>query len=301
MDWDDLRSFLAIARQRSLSGAARELGLRQSTMSRRLATLEAKSGARLLQRTPRGYELTALGEAVLGNAERMEAEAITVERLVQGRDVALSGLVRLTTVEVMAQRLLPSAIAALHAKYPGITVDVLSETRQLSLSRREADLAIRMARFEGAELVSRRMGVMASALYASGAYVAAHGTQLADPGHAVITVLEDQAHLPEARWLADILPGARVAMRTNNRDGQAAAARAGLGLACLPRLLGDGDARAGLTGLQALVEVAAPSPCPPREVWLGVHADLRHMPRIRAVIEALDGAFAGMVRQMGPA
>ncbi|WP_214647741.1 LysR family transcriptional regulator [Novosphingobium aerophilum] len=93
MDWDDVRSFLAIARARSLSGAARELGVRQSTMSRRLEALELRAGARLLQRTPRGYELTPLGEAVLGNAERMEAEAIAVERLVQGRDVALSGVV----------------------------------------------------------------------------------------------------------------------------------------------------------------------------------------------------------------
>ena len=72
MDWDDVHSFLAIARARSLSGAARELGVQQSTMSRRLDGLEARAGARLLQRTPRGYELTALGEAVLGNAERME-------------------------------------------------------------------------------------------------------------------------------------------------------------------------------------------------------------------------------------
>jgi DNA-binding transcriptional LysR family regulator len=110
MDWDDVRSFLAIARTRSLSGAARELGVRQSTMSRRLEAMEARNGARLLQRTTSGYELTALGEAVLGNAERMEAEAIAVERMVQGRDVALSGVVRLTTVEVIANLCCPARL-----------------------------------------------------------------------------------------------------------------------------------------------------------------------------------------------
>ncbi|HWU03760.1 MAG TPA: LysR family transcriptional regulator [Novosphingobium sp.] len=287
MDWDDLRSFLAIARSRSLSGAARDLGLRQSTMSRRLAALEAKAGARLLQRTPRGYELTALGEAVLGNAERMEAEAIAVERTVQGRDVALSGVVRITTVEVIANLLLPPAIAALQAKYPGISVDVLSDPRSLSLERREADIAIRMARFEGNDLVSRRMCMAESALYASPAYVAAHAPHPGMPAsseQSVITLLDDQAHLAEARWLAEQVPGARIAMRTNNRDAQAAGASAGLGIACLPCYVAAGNS--------GMVRLGAFGPGPAREVWLGVHGDLRHMPRIRAAIEALDAEFA---------
>ena len=283
MDWDDVRSFLAIARARSLSGAARDLGVRQSTMSRRLEALEARAGARLLQKTPRGFELTPLGEAVLGNAERMEAEAIAVERVVQGRDVALSGVVRLTTVEVIANLLLPGAIVALQGKYPGIEVDVLSDSRSLNLSKREADLAIRMTRFEGNELVTRRMAMAGNALYASPAYLAAHGP-LGAEGHAIITVLEDQAHLPEPRWLAEQVPHARIALRSNSRDAQLAAARAGIGVACLPCFLADGDAGV------ARVEEAGMGPA--REVWLGVHADLRHMPRIRAVIEALDAAFA---------
>lgn len=283
MDWDDVRSFLAIARARSLSGAARDLGVRQSTMSRRLEALEARAGARLLQKTPRGYELTPLGEAVLGNAERMEAEAIAVERMVQGRDVALSGVVRLTTVEVIANLLLPGAIAALQAKYPGIEVDVLSDSRSLNLSKREADLAIRMTRFEGNELVTRRMGLAGNALYASPAYVAAHDGPLGDEGHAVITVMEDQAHLPEPRWLAEQVPQARVAMRSNSRDAQLAAVRAGIGIACLPCFLAD-----GAVGVMRLAQAGLG---PVREVWLGVHADLRHMPRIRAVIEALDAVF----------
>lgn len=284
MDWDDVRSFLAIARARTLSGAARELGVRQSTMSRRLEALETKSGARLLQRTPRGYALTALGEAVLGNAERMEAEAIAVERIVQGRDVALTGVVRLTTVEVLANLLIPSAMARLQSKYPGITLDVLSETRSLNLPKREADMAIRMTRFEGNELVTRRMTAAANALYASDGYLAAHGRELAADEQAMVTVLEDQSHLPEARWLAEQMPGGRVVFRSNSRDAQLAAVRAGLGVACLPCVLAD-----GVAGVARISEIG-----PQREVWLGVHADLRHMPRIRAVIDALDFEFAAM-------
>lgn len=279
MDWDDVRSFLAIARARSLSGAARDLGVRQSTMSRRLEALETKAGARLLQRTPRGYELTALGEAVLGNAERMEAEAIAVERVVQGRDVALSGVVRLTTVDIIAELLLPDAVARLQARYPGISVDVLSDPRSFNLSRREADLAIRMTRFEGNELISRRMAIAASALYASGNYLAAHGTP-----DAIVTVLEDQAHLPESRWLQSCAPGARVALRTNSRSAQLNAVRAGLGVACLPCILAD--------GVPGVVRLGEAGNGPEREIWLGVHTDLRHMPRVRAVIDALEKTFA---------
>ena len=286
MDWDDVRSFLAIARARSLSGAARDLGLRQSTMSRRLAAIEAKTGARLLQRTPRGYELTAIGEAVLGNAERMEAEAIAVERAVQGRDVALSGTVRITTVENIAEALLPRAVARLQAQYPGITIDVLSDPRSYNLSRREADLAIRMTRFDGNDLFSRRMAMAASALYAGTDYLAAHGDPLAGGAHAVVTVLEDHAHMPEPRWLNEQVPGARVALRSNDRSVQTAAVQAGLGVGCLPCIIAD--------GVPGVVRLDAAGPGPVREIWLGVHADLRHMPRIRAVIDVLDEAFARM-------
>lgn len=290
MDWDDLRIMLAVARNRSLSAAARELGVRQSTMSRRLSAIEQRAGARLLTRTPAGYVLTTLGEAVRGHAERMEAEAIAAERQVQGRDVALSGVVRVTAVEVIANLLLPGAVATLHARYPGITVDVLTEMRALSLSRREADIAIRMTRFEGAELYARRIARLASALYAAPAYLAQHSWP--DGEQAAITVLDDQAHLPEARWLKQMLPQARIALRANSRDAQWHAAIAGIGIACLPRYLG--DAAPGLVRLDT-------APGPAREVWLGVHADLRHMPRVRAVIEAIDAELARQRPRFDPA
>jgi DNA-binding transcriptional LysR family regulator len=297
MDWDDIRSFLAIARARTLSGAARELGLRQSTMSRRLEALEQRAGARLLQKTPRGYDLTALGEAVLANAERMEMEAIAVERVVQGRDVALSGVIRVTTVDTIASWLLPPAIAALQARYPAISVEVLPETRSLSLSKREADLAIRMARFEGNELVSRRVALLGHALYASPAYLAAHDSPLdagghGGSGHAIITVLEDQAHLPEARWLVEQVPHARIALGSNSREVQLSAARAGLGIVCLSRYLADRE--------PGLTRITAAGPGPQREMWLGVHADLRHMPRIRALIDTLDSEIAAQRGLLNP-
>ncbi|MBT0670397.1 LysR family transcriptional regulator [Novosphingobium profundi] len=283
MHWDDIRTFLAIARARSLSGAARELGLSQSTMSRRLTALEERSGARLLLKTPSGYTLTPLGESVLANAERMNEDARALERIVQGRDVALQGLVRLTTVETIANRLLPIAAARLREKYPGITIDLLSDTRSLSLIEREADLAIRMVRFEHNELVSKRMGTMVCALYASCDYLKAHPEPLTDPAHTVITVMPDMAHQNEARWLEEKVPHASVVYRTNSRDAQAGAAQSGLGIACLPIYLAEAT-----PGIERISHAGLG---PAREIWLGVHRDLRDMPRIRAVIEALDEAF----------
>lgn len=289
MDWDDLRTFLAVARERTLSGAARSLGVTQSTMSRRMAAMEARSGARLLQRTPGGYVLTPLGEAVLGNVERMEAEALATHRLVAGRDVALEGTVRVTTVDTLAARVLVPAIAAVHRAHPGIAVELVPDTRSLSLSRREADVAVRMARFEGAELVQRRLGGLAFGLYAAPAYLDRHGGLDGDPArHAIVTVLDDQAHLPEARFLSERLPGARAALRSNSRSVQQWGTLSGIGIACLSCFRADAE--------PGLVRLSAPGEGPVRDIWLGVHRDLRHAPRVRAVIDAI----AAEVQAQGP-
>ena len=120
----------------------------------------------LLQRTPSGYALTPTGEAVLGNAERAEAEVLAAERAITGRDVALEGVVRLTTVDTLAARIVAPALAALQKRHPGIVVELVPDTRSLSLSKREADIALRMTRFEGHEVATRRVGAVSMGLYA---------------------------------------------------------------------------------------------------------------------------------------
>ena len=291
MEWDHLQSFLAIARAGSLSGAARELGVRQSTMSRRLVALEARAGARLLHKTPSGYALTTLGEAVLGNAERMEAEAIAIERAVVGRDVSLSGVLRITAVDIIAHRVLPAAVARLRCQHPGICVEVLADSRSLSLARREADIALRMVRFEGNELVARKLGEFPHALYASAAYLERHGPPSADgTGHAIITTLEDQDHIPESRWLAARFPLARQALRSNDREVHLSAARAHIGIVLMARFLGK-----AAPDLVELPPETSAAPPPTREIWLGVHQDMRTMPRIRAGVDAITAVLGEVV------
>ncbi len=280
MDWDDLQLFLAIARHGTLSAAARALGVTQPTMGRRLAAMEARTGARLLQRLPGGYALTPLGESVIGHAERIEAEALAAERMIRGRDIALAGVVRLTTIDILATRFMAPALAALQRSHPGLSIELAPDTRTLSLSRREADIAVRLSRFESQEVFARRIGVVAMGLYVARTLEA----QAAAGQAKLIDVLDDQAHLPEAKWLHACYPDAETAFRSNSRDVMLSAAREGAGIAALPRFMADGD--------PGLVRLDRDKPPLQRDIWLGVHGDMRHMPRIRAVIDAISDTLA---------
>ena len=288
MDWDDLRTFLAIARQGTLSAAARSLGVTQPTMGRRLAAMEARMGARLLQRTPTGYALTLIGEAVLGNAERAESEVLAAERAITGKDVTLEGVVRLTTVDTLAARVVAPALAALQARHSGIVVELVPDTRSLSLSKREADIALRMTRFEGHEIATRRVGAVAMGLYGTPEWP----ERIKQGDVRLVTVLDDQEHLPEAKWLRQIYPNAAVGLRSNSREVQLHATLAGAGIAALACYRADIE--------PGLIRVENALPDLVRDIWLGVHVDMRHMPRVRAVVDAVVGSLEINSKALNP-
>jgi DNA-binding transcriptional LysR family regulator len=295
LDWEDLKTFLAVARHGNLSAGARALAVSQATMGRRLEALHARIGAKLLQRTPAGFVLTPAGERILASVERMEFEANSVERAVSSEDVRLEGLVRLTTVETFGARIVIPALAALQSSHPGIAVELITDTRSLSLARREADIAIRLAPFEQHEAVVSKTAAMAFGLYAADAYLASHGDPDVDAGagHRLINFQEDLSGLAEAAWLRRIAANATTALRANSRDAQLNACVAGFGLAALPRYLAD-----GIPGLRLLPTRIAP---PVREVWLGVHKDMRATPRIRAVLEAVTSGIRTQAGKLSPA
>ncbi len=281
MDWDALHSFLVIAREGTLSAAARRLGVRQSTMGRRLAALEESAGVRLLERVPRGFRLTEAGEAARAEVERMEAAALAAERAVSGRDVRLEGVVRLTTVSDFASAVLMQALAALHRRHGGILIELITDDRTFSLAAREADLAIRLARPRGQSLLGRKVGEISFGLYASGDYLAAQGAAFRQggdgAGHRLILSRDETGMYPEIDALAAMAPRASVVLRTDSRASQFAAARAGLGIAVLGHHVAAGT---------ELVRLDAP-PLPGREIWLVQHEDTRDVPRIRAAADAL--------------
>jgi DNA-binding transcriptional LysR family regulator len=295
-DWDDLRVFLAIARHRTLSAAARAMGVQQPTMGRRLAALECRLGARLLQRTPSGYVLTKEGEAALSHVERIEAEALSVARQIAGADIRLEGSIRMTTVESLAALVLSPVLAEFRRTHPLVELELVAEARSLSLLKREADVALRLARFEQADVVARRVGRMGFGLYAARNYLDCRG--LPDwvsgaAGQDIILTEADFLHTPEMAWLRGIAPKAGVSLACNSRFMQLHAAGAGMGLACL-------SIHSALS-LPDLVRLDPPQDAPPlpkRDLWLGTHADLRHTPRIRAFIDMLTEGLKAASRQL---
>nr|WP_273544028.1 LysR family transcriptional regulator [Croceicoccus gelatinilyticus] len=281
-----MQNFLAIARHGTLSAAARALGVTQPTMGRRLASLEETTGTRLLVRTPEGFVLTALGEQVLARAETMEEEALAAELLINSSNVQLDGLVRLTTVETLAGQFVAPCLIDLQRDHPGMAFELVPATQSLSLSRREADIAIRMRRFEGGMVVERKIGSLALA-----AYQAAN----ADPeevSRRYVTVLHDQSHLPEAKLLEQTFRESVPSIRSNNRDVQYQAVCNGGGIGLLPRFRADHDPR--------LVRVRPDLPVIKREIWLGIHSDLRKMPRMRVTMDALIDTFAKNAHLLDP-
>ena len=279
LDWDDIRFFLSIARHGNLSAAARELHVSQPTVGRRLASLEANLGVRLLDRTPEGYVLTLAGTDVHEKAERLESEAQSLERTVGGRDTRLSGTVRVTCAETMAAHILAPCFAALQQQHAGVVVELIPDPRELSLSMREAELSVRLTQPSQHDLIVKRIGSLAFGLYASPAYLERHGDldfESGCAGHRLIAQLDDIQDAPQFQWLADLTPRATIAFRTSSHEAAVSAAVHGSGLACLGRFRADHE--------QGLTRFVPSLPAPTAGIWLVVHKDNRHTTRIRAVM-----------------
>src|SRR3984957_2374794 len=237
MEWSDLRIFLAIARAGTLGAAARTLGQSQPTMGRRLRALETAVGHALFQRTADGFVLTHEGNAVLEHAERMEEEALAFQRRLAGSDTQLEGMLRLSCSDWFGTYVLAPILAKFSERHPKVCVELLSDARLHSLPRREADIAFRIKEFEEPEVISRRLVHISYALYvASEAAITLTG---GGAGMRVITMDTAFAEMPDALWLKRVLPEAQVVMRSNSRLLQAEFCRQGMGLAVLPKPLGD--------------------------------------------------------------
>jgi DNA-binding transcriptional LysR family regulator len=287
LDWDDLRFFLAVARAGSLSAAARELRCTQTTVGRRLASLEAGLGVKLLNRTPRGYVATLAGEGVRNHAERIEVEALSVERVLAGQDTRLEGRVTVACIESIANLILAPCFARLHQNYPGVVIELLPPDRQL-LARRQADISIHHVRPKQREIIVRKIGRVAFGLYASLDYLERMGApNFADgcTGHRIIALPDQFCDLPQMQWLAGLTTKAHVVLRTASYEPRVHSLLAGDGMAYLP--LFHGDQIPGLTRIDE-----TPTPAPVVDLWLATHKDSRNVRRIRAVIEAIASAVS---------
>jgi DNA-binding transcriptional LysR family regulator len=275
MEWSDLRIFLSIAREGTLGAAARKLRQSQPTMGRRLRALEEAVGHTLFQRTPHGFVLTEEGSAVLDHAERIEEEALAIERQLVGQATQFEGGIRITSSDWFGVHVLTPVLAEFACLHPRVTVELLTESRFLDLSRREADLAFRIRPFGEPDIVTRKLLHMRY-----GAYVrtgVAHPRAGDGSGAALIALDSAFTGTPDDSWLQKMLPNARVVFRSNSRDVQARMCAEGSGIAVLPTPLGD-----SLPGVERVHLGEDP---PGRDTWVGYHRDLQRLARLRALLD----------------
>jgi DNA-binding transcriptional LysR family regulator len=281
-DWDDLRVFLALSRESNLTATARKLGVSHPTVARRVKSLEDTIGARLFDRLPDRFVLTAAGEQLLADARAMEQAAESIDRRSAGLTDAAQGTVRISAGEAMTA-FLASHLPRLRATLQCIEFELIASHMLANLSRREADLLIREQVPDLASIVVRRLGRAAYAVYG--------GRDLGVPNPSRETLRrlpwlgfdEEHDYMPGQSWVLELLEGRRPAVRVNDWQVLQVIARTGIGLAVLPCYLGDADPALRRIG-PILADVAA-------DQWLLVHRDLRDLPRVRAVMDALVQLF----------
>jgi DNA-binding transcriptional LysR family regulator len=280
LDWEQVRLFLAVAREHSLAAAGTRLGLDVSTVSRRLDRLETELGAPLFDRTREGTTPTALAEHMVSYAEEMELSAARFASAGAQVETEVEGVVRLTVLPGIADVFVAPALAKLHRRYPRLIVELDASVSYADLTRREADVAVRSTRPTSGELVAMKLITVQTLPMTSPRYARELG-KLKRLGDARwISWGEDLAHLPDAIWLRTHAPNVTLAMRTSHFASQLAAARAGLGVVIASAPYG----RTGLVAIDHDKTLAdAWTALPTGELWLVGHRALRAVPRVAAV------------------
>jgi DNA-binding transcriptional LysR family regulator len=281
--WDDLKLLLAVGRSGSLRKAATLLGLGHATLSRRLARLERQLGVRLFDRPSAGaVVLTPAGEELVASAAEMDDLAAGAMRRVAGRDLALTGTLRVSVNPMIGQFLLAPAFNEFSQAYPDVTLEVSADYVSVSLERREADVVLRVTETPPETLVGQRFGLIGYGFYASAEAVRAAGGEKAylrsmPPLLGYTGRRDNAAHVP---WLRAVLPDAAASLTASEPIQIAAFVRAGGGIARLPCLLAEQD--------PAFMRLFADKTEYAYAIWLLTHADLRKTARVRAFMDFMS-------------
>jgi DNA-binding transcriptional LysR family regulator len=274
MDWSDLRVFLAIVRAGSLGGAAKALKLSQPTMGRHLRSLEQALGRVLFQRTRDGVVPTVDGIRLVKHAERMEEEVNGILRQMSDEPSSLEGTLKVNLCEWFGSLFFPPVLSEFSQTHPRVKLELGTNHRPPNLSRREADVSFQVVPFEESDVIARRLFRINFGVYVS--------TESETPaagngeGMKIITRVSNYDYLTGEVWLKKMLPSAKDTVRCNSREVQAQMCMLGMGVAVLPRPMGD-----SLEGLR-LVDLSEDPPyC---ESWVGYHRDQSQSPIIRALV-----------------
>lgn len=308
LDWALCRSFLAILREGSLSGAARWMGVAHPTVRRHLDELEATLGSPLFVRSPTGLLPTELARDLQSTAEAMEVAAEAFVRTASAEKGAIAGTVRITASEVTGAEVLPPILASIKARHPGLDFELTLTNATEDILRRDADIAVRMVRPTQADLIARKVGGIVAAFYAHEAWIAQHG--LPDSleqllaAHQLIGYDRDPFVVRAMNALGVKADRTDFGFRSDNDLAQLAALRAGFGV---------GLCHTALASREPSLQRVLPEIGYPLEVWLVVHASMRSMARVRVAFDSLaaglsryaqpgsDVAVAGVTQPPGPA
>lgn len=280
--WDDLQIVLAIAESGSLSGAGRQLGLSHATVFRRLNDMEERLGVSLFLRTARGYTPTPAGEDVASTARRVQADVLGTERRMAGRDMKLSGTLRITTTDTLFYGLLSPLFADFRERHPDIQLEVVISNQIHSLSKREADIAIRPTRKPPDTLLGRRVADITQAIYGQRAQWQQQHLPMPLADLDAESWIGPDVHMGDTRleqWMATPGRADRCHYRVDSMLGMQLAVRAGAGVAALPCYLGDAD--------DALLKLTDTQPDLTIPLWILTHPDSRRVMRIRTFTDEI--------------
>jgi DNA-binding transcriptional LysR family regulator len=280
MDWDDYRYFLVIEQAGSVLAAAKRLGVNHTTVLRRIASLEKRLGVRLFERLRTGYTPTAAGEELREVIGRVQQLLINAEHQLAGKDLQLSGIVRIATTDTLSSNLLLPHLGAFRRLHPRIQLQVVSSHQMVNLTHREADVAIRATNHPPDNLLGRKIGVVRSAVYGAAQYLDQQGYDPTFSGHDWIGLDETLAHLPEYRWLERQIAPERVVLRLSNLSHKLEAVKAGHGIAPLFCFLAEPEPQ--------LIRLTEPEPLFDTAIWLLSHPNLRQVARVRAFMEFIS-------------
>ena len=279
VDWGGIQYVLAVADKGSLVTAARELGVNHTTVLRRIRSFEQQIGARLFERRSTGHVLSRAGEELVDAARSMRETLLEAERRIAGEDLRLEGTVRVTTTDTLAHTILPRVLARFGATHPGVRIDLSTTNAMLSLTRRDAEVAVRPSKEAAPSYVGRRVSDVAIALYGAPSYLDAVPARTSLERHRWLALDERLSRTTIARWMTRQLGDAPIVLRVDSLTALCHAARAGMGVAALPCYLGDTT--------RGLRRVRGPVPEMATELWVLTHEDLKRTARIRALTDWL--------------
>jgi DNA-binding transcriptional LysR family regulator len=276
LSWSDLQDFLAVARAGQLARAGSATGVDPTTIARHLRRLEARLGTTLFEQTREGQVLTEAGEALLARVEAMAQAASAIGEGSSGAG-GLSGTLRISASEGFGSWILARQVPAFIAVHPALTLDIVASSGFLSLSKREADIAVMLSRPKAGPVLARKLSDYALRLYAAPDYLAENGApqRPADlaQGHRLVGYSPDLLYDPMLRYLDEISPGLTANLRSSSINAQLRLLAAGAGIGVLPCFMGDAD--------PALVPVF-PERRIVRSFWLVTHKDTQNLARIKA-------------------